>query len=309
MTVYVKPVASKVPKVAIDDRVKALLSDVSTDSIKSKLHKLSSYHTRHTKSKYIHEVAQWLRSEFESMGYNDLFYHKYNENIDGTDYELKNVICNKKGRNNKWVLICAHYDSRMERIDDHTSSAPGANDNASGVGAILEIARLLRQVDLEYGVQFALFSGEEQGLLGSKHYAKFVKENNLSIYRLINLDMIGYPQLNAGIVLIEKDDHSDPAHNQVSGNDEDSIEFARIMADMSSYTDLKISLDSIWNSDYEPFEAEGYVVVGAYDGSANEDQNPHYHDSSDTPSLIDWTYLTSVTKLVMATVLTVSKIR
>jgi Zn-dependent M28 family amino/carboxypeptidase len=307
MTVYVKPVASKLRKIVIDKKVEASLSEVSTDFIKSKLLKLSSFHTRHTKSKYINEVAQWLRNEFESMGYDNVFYHEYNENIDGTEYDLKNVICNKKGTNNKWVLICAHYDSRMERLNDHTSKSPGANDNASGVSAILEIARLLRKLDLEYGVQFALFSGEEQGLLGSKHYSKFVKENKLDVYRLINLDMIGYPQLNLGIVLVEKDDHTDPAHNQVNENDESSIEFAKIMADMSSYTDLKVSLNSIWNSDYEPFEAEGYVVVGAYDGSADENQNPHYHNTTDIPSLIDWSYLTSVTKLVMATTLTVTK--
>ncbi len=79
------------------------------------------------------------------------------------------------------------------------------------------------------------------------------------------------------------------------------------MADMHSYTDLQIHLDSIFDSDYEPFEAEGHVVIGAYDSSANEEQNPHYHDGSDTPSLIDWNYLTSVTILVLATVLKVAK--
>jgi hypothetical protein len=79
------------------------------------------------------------------------------------------------------------------------------------------------------------------------------------------------------------------------------------MADMSSYTDLQIQLDSIFDSDYEPFEAEGCVVIGVYDGSADEAQNPHYHDGSDTPSMIDWNYLTSITKMVLATVLKAAK--
>jgi hypothetical protein len=78
---------------------------------------------------------------------------------------------------------------------------------------------------------------------------------------------------------------------------------------MSSYTDLQIHLDSIWNSDYEPFEAEGYVVIGAYDGSADREQNPHYHSITDTASIIDWNYLVSVTKMVLATVVTVTKKR
>jgi hypothetical protein len=81
------------------------------------------------------------------------------------------------------------------------------------------------------------------------------------------------------------------------------------MAGMSSYTDLQICLDSIWNSDYEPFEAEGCIVIGAYDGSAEEHLNPHYHDTTDTPSLIDWNYLTSVTKMVLATVFKVANNR
>ena len=76
---------------------------------------------------------------------------------------------------------------------------------------------------------------------------------------------------------------------------------------MSPYTKIQISLDSIWNSDYEPFEAEGYIVIGAYDGSADENQNPHYHSTTDTPSLIDWDYLAGVTKMVLATVVQVAK--
>jgi hypothetical protein len=291
-----------------DDEIEPLLKMVSTDTIKSWLLKLSSYHTRHSKSKYINEVADWLRGEFESMGYDDVGFHNYTENIDGNSYDLKNVICNKNGTNgNKRILICAHYDSRMKNLGDSESRAPGANDNASGVSAILEIARVIRKQTLKYPLQFALFSGEEHGLLGSKRYAKFVKDHNIPIYRLINLDMVGYPKLNPGMVIIERDNNGKPEHNQVKENDEDSIEFGKVMADMSSYTDLQIHLDSIFDSDYEPFEAEGCVVIGAYDGSADEVQNPHYHDGSDTPSLIDWNYLTSVTKMVLATVLKAAK--
>jgi Zn-dependent M28 family amino/carboxypeptidase len=304
--VHVKP--SAYPSEKADDEIEPLLKMVSTDAIKSSLLKLSSYHTRHSKSRYINEVADWLRAEFESMGYDDVGFHNYTENIDGNSYDLKNVICNKNGTNgNKHVLICAHYDSRVKNLGDSESRSPGANDNASGVSAILEIARFINKQSLEYPLQFVLFSGEEQGLLGSKHYAKFVKDHNIPIYRLINLDMVGYPKLNPGMVIIERDNNGRPEHNQVKENDEDSIEFGKVMADMSSYTDLQIQVDSIFDSDYEPFEAEGCVVIGAYDGSADEDLNPHYHDGSDTPSLIDWSYLTSVTKMVLATVLKTAK--
>src|SRR5919107_1686559 len=91
-----------------DDEIKPLLKMVSTDAIKSWLLKLSSYHTRHSKSKYINEVADWLRGEFENMGYNDVGFHTYTENIDGKSYDLKNVVCNKNGNNSdKHIVICA----------------------------------------------------------------------------------------------------------------------------------------------------------------------------------------------------------
>jgi Zn-dependent M28 family amino/carboxypeptidase len=295
----------------MDSVIEQLINSVSKDKIKLWLLGLSSFHTRHTKSKYINDVAEWLKMEFKNMGYDndDVFFHNYVGNMDGKKYELKNVICKKKGINNQCILVCAHYDSRVKDLADFESRSPGANDNASGVSAILEIARLINKQNLEYTVQFVLFSGEEQGLLGSKKYVKFVKENNIDIYRLINLDMIAYPKLNPGIVIIERDNNTNPQHNSVKENDIASIEFGKIMADMSSYyTDLKIKLDSIWNSDYEPFEAEGIVVIGAYDGSADEKQNPHYHDVSDEPSLIHWNYLTSVTRMVLATILKVAHI-
>jgi Zn-dependent M28 family amino/carboxypeptidase len=294
----------------MDSEIQQIVYSVSKDRLKSWLLNLSSFHTRHTKSKYINDVAEWLRAEFKNMGYdnNDVFFHNYVENIDGKNYELKNVICNKKGINNQCILICAHFDSRVKDLADSESRSPGANDNASGICAILEIARLINKQNLDYSVQFALFSGEEQDLRGSKNYVKFVKENNIDIYRLINLDMIAYPKLNPDIIIIERDNNTNPQHNKVKKNDTESIEFGNVMAEMSHYTDLKIKLDSIWNSDYEPFEAEGVVVIGAYDGSADENKNSHYHDVSDVPSLIDWNYLSSVTKMVFATVLKVAQI-
>ena len=294
----------------MDSEIQQIVYSVSKDRLKSWLLNLSSFHTRHTKSKYINDVAEWLRAEFKKLGYdnNDVFFHNYVENIDGKNYELKNIICNKKGINNQCILICAHFDSRVKDLADFETRSPGANDNASGVCAILEIARLINKQNLDYSVQFALFSGEEQDLRGSKNYVKFVKENNIDIYRLVNLDMIAYPKLNPGIIIIERDNNEKLEHNKVKENDAASIEFGNVMAEMSHYTDLKIDLDSIWNSDYEPFEEEGVVVIGAYDGSADENKNSHYHDVSDEPSLIDWNYLSSVTKMVLATVLKVAQI-
>jgi len=295
-------------KLEVDDAIKSLLREVSSDNIRSNLITISSYHTRHTKSKYINEVAEWLKNQFKIMGYQDVSFHTYRENIDGDDYDLKNIVCKKEGINNECVIIvCAHYDSRVKKLRDSTSRAPGANDNASGVSAILEIARILHKQKLYCSLQFVFFSGEEQGLLGSKHYAKFLKEkNNISKYRLINLDMVGYPQLNPGLVIVERDNNTKLRYNKVRENDADSVKFGNIMRGMSRYAGLQYRLDSIYDSDYEHFEEEGSIVIGAYDGSGQEDLNPHYHDTSDTASLIDWNYLNAVTKMVLGTILKVA---
>lgn len=296
-------------KLEVDDAIKSLLREVSSDNIRSNLITISSYHTRHTKSKYINEVAEWVKNQFKIMGYQDVSFHTYRENIDGDDYDLKNILCKKDGINNECVIIvCAHYDSRVKNLRDSTSRAPGANDNASGVSAILEIARILHKQKLYCNLQFVFFSGEEQGLLGSKHYAKFLKENNnVSKYRLINLDMVGYPKLNPGLVIVEIDNNTKFRYNKVRENDADSAKFGNIMRGMSRYAGLQYRLDSIYDSDYEPFEEEGSIVIGAYDGSGQEDLNPHYHDTSDTASLIDWNYLSAVTKMVLSTILKVAR--
>ena len=255
----------------LDNKIPSMINQVSLENIKSKLMKLSSYHTRHSKSKYINEVAEWLKNEFKNIGYEDVSFHEYKEIIDENEYNLKNIICKKNGKNHKCIMICAHYDSRMELWFDAYSRAPGANDNASGVSSILEIARVLYNKKLNYDLQFVFFSGEEQNLLGSEQYAKFIRNENLNLHRLINLDMIGYPKFNPGKIIIETDDDEDQSerHNRVTTNDKDSIECGNIMKKMCAYTDLYPQPDSIYDSDYEPFEKRGYVVVGAYDGSAN----------------------------------------
>lgn len=300
-------------EIKLDNDIGSLLDQLSLDNIKTKLNYLSSFHNRHSKSRHINKAADWLLDEFKNIGYHDVYFDNYKAYIDNCNYNLKNVICTKEGNDNKYILICAHYDTILKvNLEDAISRAPGANDNASGVSAILEIARILyNQPQMEYGIQFVLFSGEERGLLGSEHYAQYVKENGIQIFRLINLDMIGNPFLGAGIVVVEVDNYDDKddkcRYNKVKQNDNDSIECGNLMAKMSMYTDLQPPLlKHIYGSDYEHFEAKGHVVIGAYDGSA-EDENPHYHSATDTPDLINWIYLTSVTKMVLATIATLQK--
>ena len=303
----------------LDKEIVSFLDQVKIERIKSKVNFMSNHFpNRHNKSTKIHEAADWLMNEFKTIGYKDVYLDNYKANIGGNNYELSNVICqknpkNRKGKEKKFILLCAHYDTilNIEGGDLPDVRAPGANDNASGVSAILEIAHILYGHELNYDIQFALFSGEEQGLLGSKHYAQYVKKKGINIFRLINLDMIGTPFPDPNIVIIEVDHNDDPTYNKTLENDSDSIKLGKMMRNITStYTNLEFEPGLIWGSDYQYFESKGFVVVGVYDGGAvdsNNYSNPDYHSVTDTPDKIDWNYLASITKMVLATILTLNK--
>jgi len=292
-------------KISIDSSIASQVALVSAINIQTWIDGLSSFHNRHSKSKYINQVAEWIKNEMLKLGYvNGVHFHEYTE----AGLELKNVICDKGGTSQKFIIICAHYDTILkENLDDAVSRAPGADDNASGVVALLEIARILSLLNLEHNIQFVFFSGEEQGLWGSKHYAQHIKENNIDLHFLINMDMCG----ETGFLSSSKTTNVDVDDGQtgvVTTNNEASQSFGVTMEQMAkNYTDLEVEFDPIFASDYMPFEARGYICIGAYDGSA-ETSNPHYHSSTDTPNNLNINFLTSVTKMVLATLLYEGKI-
>ena len=118
-------------------------------------------------------------TNFEKPAYNLVGF------IEGTDAQLKN----------EFVIIGAHYDhiGTAEPVVGDTI-ANGANDNASGTTAVLEFARYFgRFGNNKRSIIFALFSAEEKGLLGSKHLAKKLKDQNLDLYAMLNFEMVGVP--------------------------------------------------------------------------------------------------------------------
>ncbi|HET7644449.1 MAG TPA: M28 family metallopeptidase [Nitrososphaeraceae archaeon] len=331
-------VDEKSKQLPTDQFIEAQVGLISKNNIESWINSLTSFHNRHSKSIYNHQVANWLKKELEISGYKDrdrieekdnekykdlVYFHQFKEN----GIELKNVICHKQGNTKKIILICGHYDTILgDNLEDAVSRAPGANDNASGVAVILEIARILFSlVDLKYSIRLVLFSGEEQGLRGSEYYADSITKKNVDLSLVINLDMIGVPDYHAINMTPEKEDigiqhdssankktiqididkefKDKPSCNEIKENDVDSDKCGKIMEEMClNYTDLQPVEGSVYSSDYCPFEARGYVVIGAYDRSAEPD-NPHYHSSSDLPANLDFDYLKSVTKMVLATIL------
>ncbi len=272
-----------------DKYLATLVELVSTANLEATVNHLASYHTRHSLSPQIGQVADWITARFTGYGYADVSSHTYTRE----GHTLRNVVCRKpgSGAQPKTVLLCGHYDSRAANLADPSAKAPGADDNATGIALILECARLLRHADLADTVLFVAFSGEEQGLWGSTAYAETLQQAGEPIELVYNVDMVGYPPANRAII-VERD-----TGNAVASNDAASVAVGAVIAQLAAdYTTLPAQLGPIYASDYMPFEARAYVAVGLYEAG----NNPGYHSVDDTVDKVDVGYLTEVTKLALA---------
>lgn len=271
-------------------RILALLQTINRQELERRLKSLVAFNTRWTMSPSIEEVAKWIRSDFIRSGYDQTLVVQQPFPMPNGDHR-HNVICRHREFASRQILICAHLDTISEK---RATTAPGADDNASGVAVMLEIARIFQKQKMKRKMVFAAFSGEEQGLYGSQACAEIASREKWPIEMIINLDMVGYvtPARPHNIV-IEFDQG-----NSVPTNDIASKTFALQMAQAASdYTDLTVEHTDIWNSDYMPFEAKGYPCVGLYDEAADA---PFYHRSRDTIDKVDFDRLVQVTRLVAA---------
>ncbi len=291
------------------------LDKVQSYNLEESVRDLSSFHTRHSESESIDDVAYWLAEKLQSNCGTDVYIQNFTYSPDLTTsedddnnfsdihrqkpffYNLKNIACDKLGSTNNTIVVSAHYDSRTEDINDSEGRAPGADDNASGVSVLLEVARILSKLSLEHSISFVLFSGEEQGKWGSKYYADFIDKTDTDLDLLINLDMVGFRPEGSSSILIEYDNG-----NVMQDNDKYSQEIAKLIRDVASkYTSLNATLGKLGNADYLPFEALGYTVIGLHDDGVTK--NPNYHKSSDTSDTLDYEYSASIASLTIATIL------
>jgi hypothetical protein len=168
-----------------NDLILKALGSVSQENIYKTVEELQKFETRYSWEKQ-DEVANYLFKKFQ--GYDipvefDEYYFK--------DKKWKNVIATIYGKKkpNDIYMGIAHFDSTSKQPE---VSAPGADDNASGTAAVLEIGRIFKDVSLDATVKLGIFSNEEQGRIGSKHFAKKAHEEGLNIRGVINLDIIGF---------------------------------------------------------------------------------------------------------------------
>ncbi|MDF0717878.1 M20/M25/M40 family metallo-hydrolase [Muricauda sp. 334s03] len=153
---------------------------------------------REAGSEGIEMAATYIENHFKSYGVQPYFetYRDTLSNFKEPAYNIVGVVeGNDPDLKDEYVLIGAHYDHiGTIKPENGDYIANGANDNASGTTSVLEMARYFgTKKTNKRSLIFALFSAEEKGLLGSKHLAKKLKEEDMDLYTMLNFEMTGVP--------------------------------------------------------------------------------------------------------------------
>ncbi|MCC3466363.1 MAG: M20/M25/M40 family metallo-hydrolase [Microcoleus sp. PH2017_06_SFM_O_A] len=243
---------------------------------------------------YIREqLGQWGTVEIDDFAVRGRIHHNFI-----LDLPPLNPPLAKGGKQeNLPIIIGAHYDT--------VPGTPGADDNATGVAVLLELARAIALQPLKYPVQLVAFDMEEAGCWGSKHYAAKCKQQQQSIRLMISLEMLGYCDRTPN-------SQSYPAGLKYFypniGNFIALIGNLRTVRDMITLSRniRKVGQDCEWlpvpnrglivpdtrRSDHAPFWDNGYPAIMVTD-TANM-RNPHYHQRSDKIETLDLDFLAGV---------------
>jgi hypothetical protein len=186
-------VAAPMAPAQADPVIQDMVDAVSSSTVDTHVQRLQDFRTRHSTTDSCQAAANWIKAKFESYGIDSVYFHDYS-----TSYKA-NVVAVIPGAANpdKIVVIGGHYDSYTSSINN----CPGADDNASGIACLLEVARILSQYQFNYTLTFIAFSGEEQGLFGSEAYAAEAAARGDDIIGMIGVDMIGYLASGDGLDL------------------------------------------------------------------------------------------------------------
>lgn len=173
---------------------------------------LANFGTRHTLSiqnsstRGIGAARDWIYSEMqdiaaESDGNMDVFFNSYIQPVANRvpfPVNITNVVARINGTTdpNRVYVVTGHYDSRRLDVSDYINDAPGADDNASGVAVVMEMARVCAKLKPAATLLFAAVAGEEQSLFGSAHLAQTLKAQGYNVEGNWNNDIVGTGQFS-----------------------------------------------------------------------------------------------------------------
>lgn len=232
----------------------------------------------------IQYATQYAYERFQTMGLQAGFY-VWN---DGTNPD---VVAEQAGSGlpQSLYLVTAHLDNKPD-VGPGVPLAPGADDNASGSAGVLISAEILSQVGCYHTLRYVLFTGEEQGLLGSQAYAASVADQGIEA--VLNLDMIGWnSDHDPAIDLYARDWYFDDFRIAAF--------FARVINAYQLNLVPEIRGERLTGSDHASFWDRGFPAILAIEDL--NDFNAYYHTSNDRLSHLDLDYLTDFVKAAVGT--------
>lgn len=228
------PAAGQASRPDADPRIEKIVASVSQERIQQLVERLAGFRTRHTLSDTsstttgIGAARQWILDELKrSSPKLQVAFDTYRVAQQGRitrNVELRNVVAILPGRTGRRVYITAHYDTvsipggqnssgtrpagqaaadpQLRADQDYNIDAPGANDNGSGTALTMELARALAGSGLDFDATlvFALWAGEEQGLIGSRAHAQRINTEKVAVDAVLNNDIVGNSRGGNGIV-------------------------------------------------------------------------------------------------------------
>lgn len=332
---------------APDDQLVSTLAEIDQDRIESIVTNLVNFGTRHTLSaqnsttRGIGAARNWIYREMQAIaadsdGNMDVFFNSYIQQPEGRitfPVNITNVVARINGTvdPNRVYVVTGHYDSRNLDITDYTGDAPGADDNASGVAVLMEMARVCAKLKPAATMLFAATAGEEQNLYGATHLAQTLKAQGANVEGNWNNDIVGTghfspfePINNYTIRLfgasILYPNATSAAYNEEIGiigyeNDSPARNLGRFIAEIaagaSEATDMQVALiyrpdRFLRGGDHEGFLSQGFPAIRfteAVEDFTHQHQDVRVQDGTQYGDLIqyvDFAYTQRVARVNLA---------
>ncbi len=329
-------------KVKANKSIQKLVKKVSAKKIEKYNRKLVSFGTRNTNSaqdnptRGIGAARDWIYNEFKRISANcngclevkkQTYLQKKGRRVP-KDINITNVIATLKGTKNpdRIYVVSGHYDSMCGDPSDGNCDAPGANDDGSGTAAVIEMARVMSKQKYDATIMFMTVAGEEQGLLGARHFVKEAVKNKLDIEAMFTNDIIGgvktfknapdrqSVRLFAEGVPSNETPQQARLRRSVGGeNDSPARQLGRYIYQTARIYSPKFRVQLIYRrdrylrgGDQIPFLENGFAAVRFTEPHEDYD---HQHQNvrtengkfyGDTPEYIDFKYIAKVTKINIA---------
>ncbi|MFX1561782.1 MAG: M28 family metallopeptidase [Promethearchaeota archaeon] len=250
--------------------IQAIIDAISASSYSTIVNRLcNSFGNRLFGTDGNDKAVEYIAEYFEDAGL-EVSFHEFGasgQNVVGT-IPGANIL------NNECIVVGAHLDA--------VQGSPGADDNGSGVAAVMEIARAMAQYQYNYTIIFVAFNAEEQGLIGSKAFAGSLQLQNASVAIAYNFDMIMWNNpsapSNRKVEIIHDGDISGVFANQAA-----NIGHNWLNAPIQARFDPTMT-----SSDHYSFWSKNYPAIWFFEYEGGN--NPYYHSIEDAPDATGYSY-------------------